>query len=115
MRQSPILYRLIEITSIPLLIISLLYLTTGYGMISGIFGRIFQLIGLSYSDILSLHTDPYIRILLVILGSVHGVSGTVVFISKYVRNNIIKEILVAMVLFILVFLIGLIILSEIVG
>ncbi len=112
MRSIYLLNRLVEITSIPLLILSLLYILTGYGMISGTMQRILLLIGLSYSDIINLHTDPHIRQLLVIIGSIHGLSGTILFISKYIRRVFIQDLLILLTLTIFMIVISLVVLSE---
>ena len=106
-------YTLIEVTSIPLLIVSLVYLLTGYAMISIKIQNLFSVIGLGYGDIMYLHTNIYTRLALVMLGSIHGFSGSIILIHKYSRRKTTRNILRILAAVALLIIIYLVIVAEI--
>ncbi|MFZ8782696.1 MAG: hypothetical protein ACO2OR_01750 [Desulfurococcaceae archaeon] len=86
-RLLRVLLTLVETTSLPLLVVCLLYLLTGYQMlIPGL-----KLIPRARE----LHTDRVLRSLLLILGLVHGYSGLIILSERRIRNNTIRTIVEA--------------------
>jgi len=76
---------IVEITSLPLLVLMLLYILSGYQMMlrSPIFFPRAEII----------HTDPLLRILLILLTYLHSLAGLILLINRRVRNNTIRNIL----------------------
>jgi len=74
---------IVEITSLPLLL--LLYILSGYQMMlrSPVFFPRAEII----------HTDPLLRILLIILAYLHSLAGLILLVNRRTRNNIIRNIL----------------------
>ncbi|MGC8975783.1 MAG: hypothetical protein ACP5KB_06285 [Thermoprotei archaeon] len=89
--------RLVEYTSIPLTLCSILYLLSGYGIIS----PVFSLVGLTYTISVKIHTLPLLRLVTVILAILHLYGGVVVISSRHVRSwkrrRLIKSFTLAMV------------------
>ena len=75
---------LIEITSLPLLVLGLIYLLTGYQMLT----HSVRLIPRARY----LHTDLTLRIILVTMGLIHGYSGLVLMCERRIRNNNLRKI-----------------------
>ncbi|MEZ0289848.1 MAG: hypothetical protein ABWJ42_02015 [Sulfolobales archaeon] len=101
-----------EVTSIPLLILGLTYVITGYIMISSFFREIAGLIGLEYNDALYLHTERSIRISMISLALLHGYCGTQLVVYRYVKNVVIKNILSHTITILTVIIIALVTLAE---
>lgn len=103
-RLLKVLLTLVEITSLPLLVICLLYLLTGYQMlIPGL-----KLIPRARE----LHTDRVLRLLFLILVLVHGYSGLIIVSERRIRNNTIRTIIEVAVTILLVGLAVLFVILE---
>lgn len=77
-----VLLVLVETTSIPLLVLCLVYLLTGYQM---------QTSSLRFFPrAREIHTDPTLRVLLVIMAFIHGYSGLILLCERRIRNKILK-------------------------
>ncbi|MEM0345139.1 MAG: hypothetical protein QXP94_03455 [Thermofilaceae archaeon] len=75
--------RLVDATSVPLAVVMLLYLLSGYGMIS----RALQQFGFTYAFWARIHTSPILRIAAVALTVLHGYPGLVVLAFKRVKSH----------------------------
>ncbi|MCC6015265.1 MAG: hypothetical protein LM564_06140 [Desulfurococcaceae archaeon] len=69
--------RVVEATSVPLAVLLLLYVVSGYGMIYP------GVLGLTYRTSSYLHTHPLLRYLTSILVALHGYGGSVLLSSRY--------------------------------
>ncbi len=103
-RLLKIMLLLVEATSLPLLVLSLVYLLTGYQMLTPRV-RFFPKPRL-------IHTDPVLRILLATLGLIHGYSGLILLFERRIRNNALRIMIEAIVTGLLLGIAGLIILLE---
>lgn len=93
-RLLRVLLTLVETTSLPLLVICLIYLLTGYQMLIPslkLFPRAYQL-----------HTDRVLRSLLLIFGLIHGYSGLIILCERRIRNNTTRVIVESVVSVLLV-------------
>lgn len=76
---------LVEATSIPLLVLGLVYLLTGYQMLVPsvkLFPRPQQI-----------HTDLVLRIIFATMGLIHGYSGLILLLERRIRNNTLRLII----------------------
>ncbi len=76
---------IVEITSLPLLLLLLLYILSGYQMLlrSPVF----------FPRAETIHKDPLLRILLILLVYLHSSAGLILLINRRIRNKIVKNIL----------------------
>ncbi|MEO3993398.1 MAG: hypothetical protein QN229_03710 [Desulfurococcaceae archaeon TW002] len=109
-RETYFCLRLVEYTSIPLAFCIMLYLLSGYGIVS----PIFRLIGLTYHVSIKLHTLPLLRFVTALLTILHLYGGVVLILNRHVRSEKINEIIKLSVLAILLIFLFLIVLSELV-
>ena len=75
--------RVVEFTSIPLAVLLLLCVVSGYGML---YPRFFRPLGLTYRTSTYLHTHPLLRYLTTVLAALHGYGGVVVLSNRYLRR-----------------------------
>jgi len=82
--------RVVELTSIPLAVLLLLYVVSGYGML---YPEFFRPLGLTYKVSTYLHTHPLLRYLTAVLVALHGYGGLVVLSSRYLgRYRVIRAV-----------------------
>ncbi len=81
---------LVEATSIPLAILLITFILSGYCLIKseGIEAATFSL--LTYPVCVAIHTSRLLRVLLVTIGLLHGVPGFILLFSKYVSPKLRK-------------------------
>jgi len=82
-RRLRLYLRLVEYTSVPLTALMVLYVLTGYGMISPALRHL----GLSYALSSNLHTSPALRWLLNALVVLHGYSGLAFLARKKLKSG----------------------------
>lgn len=75
--------KLVEYTSMPLTLLLLLYVLSGYGTISPIPG----VVGFTYSTSIKIHTLPLLRYLITVTTALHLYGGAVVLAHRRVRNR----------------------------
>ena len=80
-RRLRLYLRLVEYTSVPLAALMVLYILTGYGMISPALRHL----GLSYALSSNLHTSPALRWLLNALVVLHGYPGLALLARKKLK------------------------------
>ena len=95
---------LVESTSIPLIVLMLLYLLTGYEML--VLSRIL------IPNARAIHTDRVLRLILVALVLIHGYFGTLILCERRIRNNLARPIIEFLITVALIFLVALIVLYE---
>ncbi|MEM1750605.1 MAG: hypothetical protein QXV30_00760 [Desulfurococcaceae archaeon] len=88
----------LEATSLPLLITTLLLIVTGYAIMYPHAYSALTLNALNYANAQRIHTDPVIRLSFTALALIHGLSGTIILIEKYVKHRLVKEIIKSIVL-----------------
>ncbi|MEM0027849.1 MAG: hypothetical protein QXD38_08000 [Ignisphaera sp.] len=76
---------IVEVTSIPLLVLTAIYILSGYQML---YPQI-RLIPAART----LHTDKFLRILFVVLVYLHGLTGTIILCERRIRNALIRNII----------------------
>ncbi|MCS7104756.1 MAG: hypothetical protein NZ954_04245 [Thermofilaceae archaeon] len=81
-RRLRIYLKLVEITSIPLTVLLLIYILSGYGMVS----PSLRILGFNYAFSARLHTSPWLRLSIVVLTVLHGHSGLAVLARKKIRS-----------------------------
>lgn len=86
-RETYFCLRLVEYTSIPLTLCFILYLLSGYGIISPVFG----LVGLTYTVSVKIHTLPLLRFATAILAILHLYGGVVLVSNRHVRSEKIRK------------------------
>ncbi|WFO76002.1 hypothetical protein J4526_03910 [Desulfurococcaceae archaeon MEX13E-LK6-19] len=107
-----IMFLLIETTSLPLLVLAILMIISGYALvyphvISGLtFGA------MNYSTAHRIHTDPLIRSSFAILALLHSLAGTFLLIEKHVKNKTLKSTLEFIAMTMLLYLLLIIIMAE---
>lgn len=79
-----IMLLLVEITSLPLLVLCLLYSLTGYQML------IPRLRLIPRARLV--HTDQVLRVLLLTLALIHGYSGLILLCERRIRNSTLRKI-----------------------
>ena len=85
-RPSRYSLALIETTSIPLLLLTLVMMVTGYTLAHP--ETIPTLLPpIDYSTAQQLHTDPIIRTCYTILATLHSTAGTIMLIEKHVKRK----------------------------
>lgn len=107
-RETYLCLRLVEYTSIPLTICIMLYLLSGYGIMS----PIFDLVGLTYAVSVKIHTLPLLRVVTVVLAMLHSYGGIVLISSRHVRSEKMRGLIKSLTLVTILALSFLIILSE---
>lgn len=77
---------LIEFTSIPLLLLGLIYFLTGYQML---------LVTIHiFPNARIVHTDRFLRVLTLILAVVHSYSGILIITARRVRSILLKKFII---------------------
>ncbi len=104
----------VEASSIPLLILILLMILSGYGILYP--DKIRMLTGGLISDRIAfkIHTDIVIRISIIAILLIHGFTGLLLLSEKYIRNNLMKKIIILCITVVLVFLLMIPILLDLV-
>ncbi|MCS7108538.1 MAG: hypothetical protein RMH77_02865 [Sulfolobales archaeon] len=77
--------KLVEYTSLPLAVLLLFYILSGYGMIS----NIPSIIGLNYVISSRIHTLPLLRYILTVLVIIHSYSGFTIVINRNLQKRVI--------------------------
>lgn len=108
-RETYICLKLIEYTSIPLAICIMLYILSGYGMVSPIFGAL----GFTYRVSVTIHTLPLLRFATAVLSILHLYGGIVVLANRYIRDWRVREPIKLLTLAALSIILILVVLSEI--
>ncbi|MEM1983049.1 MAG: hypothetical protein QXZ10_02845 [Sulfolobales archaeon] len=102
--------KLVEYTSLPLTTALLLYIVSGYGMVS----NIPAIIGFNYPLSSRIHTLPLLRYLTTILVAIHSYAGLAILINRNLwKKPTIKNLLSYINLIYVTFLILIITMSEI--
>jgi succinate dehydrogenase hydrophobic anchor subunit len=76
---------IVEVTSIPLLILIILYVLSGYQMLY----PYIRLIPASRA----IHTDPLLRVIFVVLVYLHSLAGLIIIIERRLRLKMLKTVL----------------------
>lgn len=74
---------IVETSSLPLLVLTILYILSGYQML-----YYSQIHFMPYARII--HTDIFLRILFIIFTYLHSVSGLVIMCERRIKNKLIK-------------------------
>lgn len=85
---------LVEFTSIPLLLICFIYLLTGYQMINPSL--------LLFPRALSIHTDETLRVLFLLLTTIHSMTGLLLMCERRIRTKTIRVIAEGVIVVILI-------------
>lgn len=107
-RETYFCLKLVEYTSIPLTICIMLYLLSGYGIIS----PIFDLVGLAYTVSVKIHTLPLLRFATVVLAMLHFYGGIMLISNRHVRSEKMRRLIKSLTLVTISALSFLIVLSE---
>ncbi|RLG82215.1 MAG: hypothetical protein DRO40_08255 [Thermoprotei archaeon] len=112
-RYLKYLLPILEGSSIPLLFIITILILSGYGILYP--ARIKILTGGLMTEGLAykIHTDKIIRLSTLVLLFIHGYAGVLILIEKYVRTELLKNVLILICTIILVYLYSLMILLDI--
>lgn len=86
MKQLEHALRLVEYTAIPLTVLMLIYVLSGYGMVSAVPSYL----GLTYSVSSRLHTLPLLRYITAVLVAVHAYCGLVIVAYRRVRSRLLR-------------------------
>lgn len=78
-----IYFVIVELTSIPLAVLMLLFIYSGYGLIS----TTMENYGFSYNVSVRIHTSRTLRLMLIALTYLHGVSGFNIMVYRYVKDR----------------------------
>lgn len=108
-RETYVCLKIVEYTSIPLAICIMLYILSGYGMISPVFGAL----GLTYRVSAKIHALPLLRLATSLLAILHLYGGVVVLANRYIKDWRVREPIKLLTLVALVIISSLIILSEV--
>mgnify|MGYP000580735432 CR=1 FL=1 len=101
---------LVELTSIPLLILMSIYIITAYGMLNPKF--IGLITSLNYVISLRIHTDSLLRITCVILTMTHSYGGLTLLITRRVRNRKIASTIIMLMTLIIATLTSIYLIAE---
>ena len=101
---------LVELTSIPLLILMSIYIITAYGMLNP--GFIGLVTSLNYVTSLRIHTDGFLRIFCVVLTMTHTYGGLVLLITRRIKNRKIAGIIIALMTLIIATLTAICLIAE---
>ncbi|MEM2021019.1 MAG: hypothetical protein QXP80_02180 [Zestosphaera sp.] len=85
--------KLVEYTAIPLSLTFLLYVLSGYGMLSS---PILNVLGFTFITSTKIHTLPLLRYLTSVLATIHFYCGVVVLTRRRVKNARLREVLKAL-------------------
>ncbi len=109
---SRIMFLLLETTSLPLLVLALLMIISGYALVYPHVISSLTFGAMNYSTAHRIHTDPLIRSSFAILALLHSLAGTFLLIERYVKHKLLKTITELVVIAILSYLLLVIILIE---
>jgi len=84
---------LVEATSIPLLVTSILLIISGYVLAYPYRAHTLSLGLMDYRGGVILHTLPLIRIVFVFTLYLHGVGGVGLLATRYVKNRVVREVI----------------------
>ena len=97
---------LVELTSIPLLFLSIIYVLTGYQMLYPEKIHIFQ-------NPRAIHTDKDLRISTIVLGLIHASAGIILLCERRIRNRVVRNALeIATILLLAVIFIALVMIDA---
>jgi len=104
---------ILEASSIPLLLLITILILSGYGILYP--SQIKLLTGELMTEKLAyrIHTDGVIRLLTLILAFIHGYTGLLILIEKYVRTRLLKNVLILITTIIMVYFYSLMIILDI--
>jgi len=107
------LFLVLEASSIPLLFIITILILSGYGILYP--SQIKMLTGGLMTERLAykIHTDKIIRLSALILLFIHGYTGLLILIEKYVRTRLLKNVLILICTIIMAYFYSLMILLDI--
>jgi len=107
------LFLILEASSIPLLFIITILILSGYGILYP--SQIKMLTGGLMTERLAykIHTDKIIRLLTLILLFIHGYTGLLILIEKYIRTRLLKNVLILICTIIMAYFYSLMILLDI--
>lgn len=89
MKSLESVLKLVEYTSIPLSVLMLFYVLSGYGMIS----TIPSYIGFTYSTSFKIHTLPLLRYLTTVLVALHGCCGLILMAYRRVKSEFVRDLI----------------------
>lgn len=107
-RKTYFCLRLVEYTSIPLTFCFMLYLLSGYGMIS----PIPRIVGFTYDVSVKIHALPLLRLTTAVLALLHFYGGAVIILNRYVRRERMRELIESFIVIMTLVLFFIILLSE---
>ncbi|MEM3948834.1 MAG: hypothetical protein QXM76_04505 [Zestosphaera sp.] len=81
--------KIVEYTSLPLTLLLLIYVLSGYGTVSPVPG----VIGFTYPTSVRIHTLPLLRYLTAAIAALHLYGGAVVLAHRRVRNAILVRVI----------------------
>jgi len=102
---------LVEVTAIPLALLFGVFIVSGYCLVKSRAVEALTLGLLTYPTCIALHTSKILRILLVVLALLHGVSGFVLMAMRYIDRKFMKYIETLLIVFSVVVLIEIAILE----
>jgi succinate dehydrogenase hydrophobic anchor subunit len=98
---------IVEVTSIPLLLLSAIYVITGYQLV--------------YPDKIwlfpsprAIHADKVLRVATIALGALHGVAGVVLLCERKIRNKFTRSAVELVVLIIIAVLFIMLLIADII-
>lgn len=107
-RETYLCLKLVEYTSIPLAFCIMLYLLSGYGIIS----PVFNLLGFTYLVSVKIHTLPLLRLVTAALTILHLYGGIIILSSRHIKNKKIRRLTKLLTLVMILILSLLIVSSE---
>lgn len=82
-RSLRIALAIVEASSLPLLVLTVLYTLTGYQML---YPSVYF-----FPSSRAIHLDPLLRVIFVVLVYLHSLAGLIIVIERRVRRRLIKE------------------------
>lgn len=105
---------LVETTSLPLLVLTLVMILSGYGMLYPMLIESLTLGLIGYGEAARIHTNPLIRAGFTLLALIHGLAGSILLVERYVKNPFVKRVIEYGIAFILLYIATTIIIAEII-
>ena len=110
-RRFKVYRYLVEVTAIPLALLLGMFIVTGYCLIKSRAVEALTLGLLTYPICIALHTSRVLRILLVVLALLHGVSGFMLIAMRYMDRRFVKYVESLLIVFSMIVLIEIVILE----
>ena len=110
-RRFKVYRYLVEVTAIPLALLLGMFIVTGYCLIKSRAVEALTLGLLTYPICITLHTSRVLRILLVVLALLHGVSGFILMAMRYMDRRFVKYVESLLIVFSVIVLIEIAILE----